>query len=111
LHPRAQNHSPEQSTGAATRKQLPPGKTVQVLAVQDVFDHIELSLHRRRLGRRSMALKSSEDFTGFVKFSLADQETRAVWEERAEAPDADGEENLESERKAPSDVAGGEGEA
>ena len=58
-----------------------------------------------------MALERCKDFSRFVVLALADQETGAVWQERAEAPDADGEEDLESEWEAPGDVTRGEGEA
>lgn len=58
-----------------------------------------------------MTLESSEDFSRFVVLSLADQETGTVREEWAETPDADREEDLESEWEAPGDVTRGEGEA
>lgn len=58
-----------------------------------------------------MALERCKDFSRFVVLALADQETGTVWQERAEAPDADGEEDLESEWEAPGDVTRGEGEA
>jgi hypothetical protein len=57
-----------------------------------------------------MALERGEDFSRFVVLSLADQESGTVWQERAETPDADGEEDLESEWEAPGDISRGEGE-
>ena len=95
LHPRSQDHASKQPTRPAARDELPPRIAVEALSVQDVFDDIELSLHRRRVGRCTMALKRSEDLSRFVVLSLADQETGTVWQEWAETPDADGEEDLE----------------
>lgn len=58
-----------------------------------------------------MALECGEDLSRFVVLSLADQETGTVWQEWAETPDADREEDLESEWEAPGDITGSEGEA
>ena len=55
-----------------------------------------------------MALKRSEDLSRFVVLSLADQETGTVWQEWAETPDAEGEEDLESQWEAPGDISWGE---
>jgi hypothetical protein len=57
-----------------------------------------------------MALERGEDFSRFVVLSLADQETGTIREEWTETPDADGEEDLESEWEAPGDISRGEGE-
>jgi len=58
-----------------------------------------------------MALERSEDLSRFVVLALADQETGTVWQERTEAPDAEREEDLESEWEAPGNITGSEGEA
>ena len=58
-----------------------------------------------------MALERGEDFSCFVVFALANQETWRIWQKRAEAPDTDGEEDLEGEWEAPSDIAWSKGEA
>lgn len=58
-----------------------------------------------------MAFKRSENLSRFVELAFADQETRTVWQEWAEGPNAEGEEDLESEWETPGDVAGSEGEA
>jgi len=58
-----------------------------------------------------MAFKCGENLSRFVVFSLADQETGTIWQERTETPDTDCEEDLESEGEAPGDIAWGEGKA
>jgi hypothetical protein len=68
-------------------------------------------LHRRRIGRCTMALERGEHLSRFVVLSLANQEAGTVWQERAEAPDAEREEDLESEREAPGNISRGEGES
>jgi hypothetical protein len=55
-----------------------------------------------------MALERSEDLSRFVVLALADQETGTVWQERTEAPDAEREEDLESEWEAPGNITGSE---
>lgn len=57
-----------------------------------------------------MALERGEHLSRFVVLALADQETGTIREEWAKTPDADREEDLESEREAPGDVTRGEGE-
>jgi len=55
-----------------------------------------------------MALERSEDLSRFVVLALADQETGTVWQEWAETPDAEREEDLESQWEAPGDISWGE---
>lgn len=58
-----------------------------------------------------MTLERGENFSRFVILSLANQETGTVWQERAETPGADREEDLEGEWEAPGNITRSEGEA
>jgi hypothetical protein len=58
-----------------------------------------------------VAFECCENFSSFVKLPFADQETRTVRQEWTEAPDAEGEEDLECERKSPGDISWGKREA
>jgi hypothetical protein len=52
-----------------------------MLAVQDVFDNIELKLDGRRRLCRSVTFEGSENLIGFVVATFSDKETRGVREE------------------------------
>lgn len=81
-----------------------------MLAVQDVLDDVVLRADRGGLRRCAMPFERGEDLERLVVLAFADEQTGGVWEEGAQGIDAEGEEELEGEGKAPGDVARGEGE-
>lgn len=58
-----------------------------------------------------MAFQRRENFSCFVVFALANQQTGAVGEERAQGPNAKRKEDLESQRESPGNVTWSKGEA
>ena len=61
---------------------MPPGVAVDILAVQDIFDHVELGLDGRRFGSGTVTFECCQNLTSFVVFAFADEKARAVWQER-----------------------------
>jgi hypothetical protein len=87
LHPRPQDHPPQNPTRPLAPHQLPPTVTIDMFAIKHVFDDIELRLYGGRGRGGAVAFESREDFVGFVVFALADEETGGVGEEGTEDPD------------------------
>jgi hypothetical protein len=110
LHGSTQDHASKQSRWPAAGKQLPPGIAADILTVQDIFDDVEFGLDGWRLRSGTVAFERCEDLASLVVFAFTDEETRAVGEEWAQSPNAEGEEDLECQGESPGDVAWGEGE-
>jgi hypothetical protein len=53
-----------------------------------------------------VTFESGENFEGLLMSALADQKTGRIRKERTHGIDAEREEELESQRKAPSDILG-----
>lgn len=61
LHPRSENHSTKDPSGAAAGDELDPSKAVEMLTVENIFDDGELRFHGRRFWCSAVALESSND--------------------------------------------------
>lgn len=79
-----------------------------MFTIENVLDNIKLRHDRGRLRCCAVTLQSSNDFFRFVVLALADQETRRIWQERAEDVDDQSEDDLECERESPCDATGEE---